>query len=683
MTPVVGGRRCRRCCLSGPVVAWRLLVGGLASLVVIVAVPSGSAHAQQDPEFPPPPPPVTEVPSVESSTTPSGDLPLEPDFEFAYDERNHDLWRARCEAVFDNEPQTSILGAKVPSVVTKVLPSVFYEQTGGAERICPDKLRATTTVLGEAIGGDVIGRAGIPTGHYDIGYDAGAWDHWDRKIRGELTNMVFSLDKWLTGSTINLLDWAFDFELADELSSPADTIASGYHESLKGPTVSAYNIALFVTLFYFSFQLLRGRTSVAIGELVTTYLIYSVFIAFVVLVPNGFGQLVTSTTEASGNLAASIAAVTLEGQTDTSECPAPAGPDPGVGAVVCPFGKGLHSAFIERPYDLINWGTNLGSGFDEGNALADCAFARDLILQQGPHGASDEPRFIMGEADCAVLADFNHDPTAERAGLALFVMITAIVVLVLAAVTALTLIGAQLLLVGLITVMPFAVVAGLTPGSGRAVLWKWVAAIVKVVMTVAAIAVYLSLYLVTINVLLEVTAGDSWLIQGGSLILVTLTVFKVRSRLLKASERMAAHAGDRLTRARIGGNHGTGFFTAAGAGFAAGRSRHGLAHARSAHRAVHQFAGNTDTWRTNLGTRHAVRTHNRSIALAIAAGGDPTELPSIQSPPPRGFTEPRRQRSRARIARKRQRQSAHKMSTAARKRVEKILVKPSSGHGGG
>ena len=641
-----------------------------------------------DPDFPPPPvppepdptdptdpdaPPTTaapDTPTAPPATPTTGGfsdrlwfLPEEPDFEFGYDQQNYDLWLERCADDADEDDADE--DEADDAAADEDLPDIFYELYGDSDRSCPDSSRAGNTLLSEAIGGDTIGRAGIPTGNYDIGYDEGHRFSWGRKLWGNVTDGLFSAVKWFTGLTIKLLDWSFGFDLADRLAAPANAIASGYYVSLNGSSMSLFDVALMATMFYFAFHLLRGRTAQALGEVAVTYFVYAIFIGFVVLAPGGFGQLITSTTDVSGQMAASIAAVTLESQTDTADCPAiGSGDNANLSDVVCPFGKGLHTAFVERPYDLMNWGTNLGSGGDPENGLAQCAVARDDILMSGPHGADDTPRFLMGVAGCEELADFNHDSTPERAGLALIVLITSVLVLLLAALTALALIGGQLLLVLLIIVMPFAVVIGLVPGSGRNVLWTWAEKFAKVMLIVVGVAMFLSLYLVSILVMLDATADEPLLIQAGSLWMLTLTMFWVRSKIMRASKRAASSVGDRLRTARIGGNSQNGFFRSAQSGFQSKGGRYIPYEVRSAYRDGRQVPGNFREWRSNTADRRSIR---RGTA------------PEGMRPPPRGFTQSRRSRSSQRLHRQHrstQRRAArhvHRESTGAKRRVDRIL----------
>lgn len=652
-----------------------------ASVPAAATAPTGVAlsavvQAQADSECPPaseicgdpafPPPPAVETPDttqpatggkeIDDGTTddsvelgwPTGGgfgdplwfLPEEPDFEFAYDQQNYDLWLARCGG--DLVDQTTGWNSFANEAAGRDLPEVFWELYGDADRACPDDRRATTTLMANAIGGDTVGRAGIPSSSYDIGADQGAWNHVTRKLWINITSLFFSFTKWMTGSTINLLDWAFGFDLAARLAEPANAMASGYYVSLNGSAISVYDLALFITLCFFALQLLRGRVVAAGAELAITLLIYVAFVAFIVLVPGGFGKLITDINETSGRLAASIAAISLEGQGAHEECPEVDGES--LEDVSCPFAQVLHATFIERPYDLLNWGSELGSGGDPSNPSQACALARDAILLEGPHGTSDVPRFRMGTAGCEQLADFNHDPTPERAGLSLMVLLTAVLVLILVAVSSLTLTAAQLLVVYLGMLLPFAFAAGLLPGSGRSMLWKWVGAVARAVMAVIGVAAFLSIYLATVSVMGEATADASWLIQGGSMVLLTVVMVFVRRRLMEASKRAGASLGERLNRANIGGG-AQGFFTAASTGFAAGGAGQSWRpsgyipyEAQSMYRDVRQMPVNAAEWRTNTRIRRGLRTGRL----------DPATTPR----PPRGFTASRRHRSQARLRRR-------------------------------
>jgi len=544
--------------------AWWLL------LVVALAPPHRAAEAQEpepppsgevssqdgdelggDPSFPGTPPEgggeVDEPPQAPADPTPS-----EP---FAYDAEHYAEYLERCRT------------------------TVALDQLLVVEDPCSDQRRASFSVLDEAIGVGSAGADGIPTGNYDIGYDAGAWNHFSRKVWGTATDGTFSLTKMLVGTTTQVLRWGFTFSLARRLAQPANDIALGYYGALGGgraTAVNTFNLALFATLVYFAVQALRGRTIRAAGELGVTYLILVLFVGFVIAVPNGFGRLVDSTLSGAAKLAGGIAATTLSGHTAAAAgCPTyradqdADGSDAQLEVVTCPFTAAIHRAFVARPYDLLNWGADLGDGDDPTNPLRNCARARDAMLATGPHGDADEPRFLMGMAgsECERFADFNHDPTAERFGLAVLVLLTAVLVLLLMLLTALTLVGAQVLLVALVAVMPFAIVAGMLPGSGRSLLWRWATGVLRVVLVVLAVAVFLSLYLVSIDVLLDASDGEPWLVQGATLVLLTLVMFAARARLLRASERMAEHTHARLSAARVGGSHGAGLLTAAAGGW--------------------------------------------------------------------------------------------------------------------
>ncbi|MDH5616639.1 MAG: hypothetical protein OEY62_08890, partial [Acidimicrobiia bacterium] len=104
--------------------------------------------------------------------------------------------------------------------------------------------------------------------------------------------------------------------------------------------------------------------------------------------------------------------------------------------------------------------------------------------------------------------------------------------------------------------------------------------------------------------------------------------------------------------------------------FGAGRSRYIPYETRMAYRDARQAPVNYREWRANAADRRSIR---RGTA------------PEYMRPPPRGFTASRRQRSAARIGRqeraRRRRAPAHSTGSAARERVERVLVGSSSGSG--
>jgi hypothetical protein len=213
------------------------------------------------------------------------------------------------------------------------------------------------------------------------------------------------------------------------------------------------------------------------------------------------------------------------------------------------------------PYDLLNWG---------GLLSGPCASVRDAILADGPHGSDNGPREAMRAAGCAAQADFNANPGADRLAAALLTLFVSAATVVLLALIAATVVAAQLVGVGLVAVSPFAFVGGILPGSGRQLLWRWLAAALRAVVAIVAMSLFLSLLLLTLSALLEATEGRALLERFGLLAVVTMLMAAARKRLLQAGQVAATGWGQRREAAVVGGTHGAGWMAPASVGGATG-----------------------------------------------------------------------------------------------------------------
>lgn len=594
-----------------------------------------------------------------SPTTPSpgpGLSPADPfwflppdEGEFSYAE-SRDRWEEICNPDPEASPQPT--DTDDPSGATRPsLPDSFIDLYGDPDWSCGDARRGSQdSASATAFGTDEIGRVCqasicsgqvIPTSNYDVGADEGAWNHAGRKSLALFTSLPFTGTKSLMMATHNLLEWAFGFEVAAAFADTVSTISVNYYAATR----PAYDLALFLTMFVVGVHLLRGRTSAGLTELAMTSAIYSLFLFMAFYSDAGYARFLNDSIEWTGQTSGAMAEMAMADlNANSADCPpigevTPTGETVGLEGTVCPFGKGLHAALIETPYDLINWGAPL-----EG----ECAIARDEILWQGPWGNSDEPRFIMGEASgCEQHADYNHDPTAERFGLAAVMLVAALCALLIIALTALTIIAAQLMMAGLICVLPFAVVVGLIPGPGREALIKWAVFFGKAMLSVVALAMFLSFYLVSLNVIVQITADRAWIIQIGGILVLTGLMLWLRQRVVKSSNRAMSRFGAKVSsKFSSSSNSGGSFSDAASNGFAGQRlrlqRRAGLYEARYAGRLVsngirrvRNSPGNFKEMRTNQRERKAIRKHGHRPAVA----------------PPKGFSAAARTRSRTKTRR--------------------------------
>jgi hypothetical protein len=506
----------------------------------------------------------------------------------------------------------------------------------GAEGItggCGDTPDTDHTLMASAFGRDDIGRAGIPSSHYDIGYSDSAFGVGDKIFAG-LTSLPFSFGKMIVAGTVNVLRWAFGFKVGQAMAAPTQSAASDFHSGLQGDSRSPniYALTFFIATVVCGVWALRGRGSKALGEMIVTYGLYVAFLAFVALTPNGFSSLMTNALAGAGQTSGMIGAIALRTVGDTETCPSVIGPGPGdapqLENAACPFGRALHAALVEKPYDLINWGTDLGSGGDPGNPLRVCAQARDRILFAGPHGAADEPRDIMNDAGepCKPLAKFNASASADRAALAASNVPVALLVAFFVITVTVVLMAIQLLFSLTIMLTPFAVAIGLVPEVGRSVFWRWATYALKALVTVVGIAVALCFYLVALVVVMGLTAGQPWFMQITAMMVpqvaLVIAMFVVTYKSVKASRRGAEAVTQRASHARVGGGHSS-FVAGAAAGWgAASLHDHDIRYARlQARRARHHAASVYHRTRHPIAGRGGARTPTAVAGGVVRRGG--------------------------------------------------------------
>ena len=551
----------------------RLITALITIFIVAIPALSGSPAAAQieppppipapgdpadpaDPAEPPVADPGGENPFPEAPPPDGGDpvgkpapVPWTPTYEpptgeFSYDQANFDDWLDRCRN--ENPDQLD--------------PPPWYTFGFGTPQLepareCDVETRSHYSALDQVTGGGQVsyGRGGIGTSNYDIGVDPGAWDHWDRKALGLATNTTFTWSTTLTAFSIRVLEWSLEFPIAEALDDEAGVIAGEFHTGLNqdatagGSYQSAYNLALFATIVVAAFNLLMGRTGRALSEFAVTYIIYALFVG--VIASGGMTRIVSETMTAASGTGGAIASIVIAGENAAASCPegAPISTSPyadgALNPIICPIAGQFHEAFVERPYDIINWGEDL-----EGTP---CAETRDAILFAGPWGNDDQPRYMMGATaeQCQQYADFNHEPSSSRLVLAMVHLLATWIVLFGVLGLSITLALVQLTLLAFVALTPFAVLAGIAPGGARELLWKWATGILKVFFMVVAISFGLSFYLVVYQALLAATADMAWGVQAFALITVTVMGFLGIKKLRSASNELSKDVAKKLSTA--------------------------------------------------------------------------------------------------------------------------------------
>lgn len=418
----------------------------------------------------------------------------------------------------------------------------------------------------------------FPSDHYDIGYDEGAWNHLGRKLVGALTDIIFGINRTLIAAGLWLLKWAYSFELMGPFKTVADTLSTIYTTEIVGERLQLGHIALFVAAVYGGVQLLKGRMAKGFGEVVASLIIFGIGLVFLAdpakYLDSGFqtvgkisGALLSAGSgEAGGGGAGGAAA---DGYTPGDKddwahymswkcvprTDRPAGSQD-YSDMACPILARVHSAFIEEPHELINWGTPL-----RGN----CAQMRDLALATGPWGPADAPRKAMNDHDgdlkkalkerfgwtgdlaqCGPkdddigddLEEFNKNPTTERMVGALLTTIVGLIAVVMLIIASGIVVLAQLQAMIYIAMSPLAFVGGILPGNGRMIFFQWIAGFLKSLLAVIGMSLFLSIVTHSVTGLLSATAGSSLMERFALLVLVMGALFGLWKKIHSAGQNV-------------------------------------------------------------------------------------------------------------------------------------------------
>lgn len=366
--------------------------------------------------------------------------------------------------------------------------------------------------------------------NYDIGCDEGDTTAFMRKMWCGAQAMPFALAKWFVGIGINIMDWALEFEVAETLTPVAGVLSRIYESSLIGP-VNLVHLAWLVTLFVGGWSLMSGRTARGVREIFTTFLI-AILGGIILANPEGYLEGAQDLARNSSGmvLEAVDGAMTDDGFADASE-------------VRNRLSGILQRAFVDEPYDLINWGEPL---------RGECAQARNEILSEGPHGSDDRPREIMRQHGCDAQAEFNATPSDNRAVGSLTVTLAAVLITLLLISLALAVFTAQITLVILFSAASLVWIVALFPG-GRGLLWMWISRLVWAVLITVTAMFLLSWVAITTTVLLDNTSDISIIQRSVIVIVLAAVAYKFRGTIDRGLEGAGAKMAAMMGGAASGG----------------------------------------------------------------------------------------------------------------------------------
>lgn len=493
-----------------------------------------------------------------------------------------------------------------------------------------DPTTACTTGKAGTVGQDLVpegcwGR--FPSANYDIGCDEGAWNHLSRKVYCTFTDLAFQGGRTATAVAAWLAGWAYSFDAASLVTDPAVTMANAFQTRLVGP-LDLGDLAWFAMMAWVAVTALRGRVTHAAGEFVLS--VVMVGLAGIMLAnPAGYlnGTFDTMSRLSTATLAAGTGHPLPDSATDS-------------GAVVAPIQAQLHGAFVEDPYDVLNWGTT--------QMPPECRAARDQIVAAGPHGTDDGPRTMMDLAGCEELSDFNHNPSAQRLFGATLALVAAVIMTVLIGLVSLTVVVAQLAVAVAFIVLPFAAALAVLPGAGRGLAIGWVTMVLRAVVAMVAMSFLLAVMLMTIQALLAGSDSMPMIARFALVDVAVVVAILARKRVISAGHGLAAGFGAAASAARPGAGANaprrpTGPVTAAGMsgfGLGAARAPQPAGAIRRGAQTYGRYKLHDHAYNRRAGQTHATQH------TAIGADGETNRTTSVAGPAP---TTRRARHARSRV----------------------------------
>lgn len=276
---------------------------------------------------------------------------------------------------------------------------------------------------------DGLPAGSVPDNHYEIMYSTGGTDIVGvpsdpiQEATGWFTNLVFVGTRWIVHGALSMDNWSWSFHIETVLGGPAESLATDYQNDIIRP-LGVGLFSLFCCAAYAAWMIFRGRMPRGAGEFGVSLLILAMTTA-TWAAPNTFllgstgvlartrevtaqlGDVAGQAASAFSNSAPGGAVPVVSLPSSTSSTTTVSATTNGPTAELL---QGLHHAFVEVPYQVLNWGEQL----DTPGSPSPCLVTEQKILEQGPWGTSDTPRNMMAAAGPPVRCAGQFQPIPER-----------------------------------------------------------------------------------------------------------------------------------------------------------------------------------------------------------------------------------------------------------------------------
>ncbi|MEU2354531.1 hypothetical protein ABZ599_16440 [Streptomyces misionensis] len=413
---------------------------------------------------------------------------------------------------------------------------------------------------------------GVPISAYSVSADTGDWNDVDLKIWNLFAQFFMGVAKWFIGFSCWLIDWALNFGLSKILVKPANDIATSLRDQVINRLGLPGLFLLFSGLYAAWHILFKNRSrgfaeagmSLVVAAVATTVLLSP---AQVLLgthdQPSPGGSTMLLSDEGligqAKELSLEVSAVVLSQNPEGDAKPE---------NVSKPITDALVDAFIVKPTQLMLYGKTFNDPACS-KAFAEASLVKFNYEQMGidffeanrtnPSGEAtyaDQLR-NAGEHFTKVCKIKNGDAKKASADMtfsAAFVALAAIIVSVLMVLVTGTFLVSQGWLAFEAMKGHWALAAGILPGGGRGVLWRWVSAIIKAILGVILAILFLAIFIVVIIALINADTGEVLAVKFICLDLAAVAGLVGQKKIKETAKQVSVNLNRRLANSRVGGS---------------------------------------------------------------------------------------------------------------------------------
>ncbi len=188
-----------------------------------------------------------------------------------------------------------------------------------------------------------------------------------------LGNMGFAVGKYSVGFSVWFTEWSMTAGVVDWVKSPAESLEQVWQTSVIGD-LHLRQIALLIAMCYLGFLFVRGFTTRAWRETLSTVVINAVAVS-VLTHPVGFLVGEDGVLSLSRDLGTDVSAIVL-------------GQRPGgTGNPAAPIGQALIDNLLVMPWEILNYGSPIAN---DPKADGACRFSVKKVLDDGPWSSKDD-----------------------------------------------------------------------------------------------------------------------------------------------------------------------------------------------------------------------------------------------------------------------------------------------------